>query len=261
MFKGFNIQYPEYEIITPQTNLTYNIRSLNVQEEEKLKGSLLSTSNINEHLNKCIYNLLTKKPDHIKSYDDFLRNTTLKDRDALLYGLYHITYEDIRNYDIICSSCQKTYPITIKASSTFNINYYPGDNILTSQIKVPLDLTRGVIVTLKQPTIFDETVILKQSNSIISSNLDILIETLIIDQFEQKIENNESIIYNDREDVIDAYKSLPAKDKRKIFSEYKDHYGKYGILLQMLSRCIHCKEEELINIDLVENFFRVLHSI
>lgn len=261
MFKGFNIQYPEYEITTPQTNLTYNVRSLNVQEEEKLKGSLLSTANINDHLNKCIYNSLTKKPEHITTYDEFLRGTTLKDRDALLYGLYHITYEEIRNYDIICATCQKTYPITIKASSTFNINFYQGQNILTSKIKVPLPLTKGVSVTLKQPTIFDEMIVLKEAGSLIGSNLDILTETLIIDQFEQESENGTPIIYNEKDDVIDAYKSLPAKDKRKIFEEYKEHFGQYGITLQMLSTCIHCREQDTINIDLVENFFRMVHSI
>jgi len=37
-FKGFNIAYPEYEVITPQSNQSYTLRSLNVSEEEKLKG-------------------------------------------------------------------------------------------------------------------------------------------------------------------------------------------------------------------------------
>jgi len=109
MFTGFNIKYPEYEVITPQTKLSYNVRSLTVQEEERLKGSLLSPMH-------------TKKPDHITDYESFLKNTTLKDRDALLYGLYHITYENIRNFDVSCTSCGKTYPITVKVSDTFNIN-------------------------------------------------------------------------------------------------------------------------------------------
>ena len=62
MFKGFDIKYPEYEVITPQTKLSYSVRSLSVQEEELLKGSLLTPSKINEHLNKCLFSAITKKP-------------------------------------------------------------------------------------------------------------------------------------------------------------------------------------------------------
>ena len=45
-FKGFNIKYPEYEVITPHTNLSFTLRSLNVQEEETLKGSLVTPQKI-----------------------------------------------------------------------------------------------------------------------------------------------------------------------------------------------------------------------
>ena len=55
MFKGFDVKYPEYEVITPQTKLSFTVRSLNVREEERLKGSLMTPTKIHEHLNKCIY--------------------------------------------------------------------------------------------------------------------------------------------------------------------------------------------------------------
>jgi len=62
MFQGFNIKYPEYEVITPQTNLSYHVRSLNVQEEERLKASFLTPTKANDHLNKCIYDSFVKRP-------------------------------------------------------------------------------------------------------------------------------------------------------------------------------------------------------
>ena len=261
MFKGFNIKYPEYEVTTPQTNLTYNIRSLNVQEEERLKGSLISPTKMNDHLNKCIYDALTQKPNNITSYDSFLRGTTLKDRDSLLYALYQITYEEIRNYDIICSSCKKSYPITIKISSTFNINYYPHNHILEKEIPVKLPISQGVTAYIKQPSLFDESIALARAGSSIGMSLDMLTETLIINKFQQDpIESGDSTIYTDREDIVDAYMSLPSKDKREIYKKYKEEFGQYGILLKMKSLCIHCGTQEEIEIDLVENFFRMVHS-
>jgi len=259
MFKGFDFKYPEYEVITPQTNLSYNIRSLNVQEEERLKGSLLSTSKISEHLNKCIYEALTKKPEHIKTFDDFLKNTTLKDRDALLYGLYHITYEEIRNYDVICGSCGKKYSVTVQASDTFNISFYPGNDILKKVIDIKLPSSDKVTVFFKQPTLFDETVNFK--TGLTQSNIDLLMETLIITKFQYQPNEGDTVVYTDREDIMDAYRSLPAKDKRAIYRVFREEFGKYGIILKMESSCIHCSQREEIDIDLVENFFRMVHSI
>jgi len=261
MFKGFNIKYPEYEVITPQTGLSFHVRSLNVQEEERLKGSLLTPSKINEHLNKCLFDSCVKKPDSIKNYDDFLKKVTLKDRDALLYGLYHITYEEIRNYDVSCGSCRKDYAVTVKASETFEMNRYPGTDILSKETQVELPVSKGVTASIKQPTLFDEMVALKSAGVGVVSKIDLLTETLILTKFQHNPEEGDSVIYSDREDVIDAYKSLPSKDKREIYSKYKDEFGQYGITLKMLSSCVHCGNEEAMDIDLVENFFRMVHSV
>jgi len=262
MFKGFNIKYPEYEVITPQTGNSFHVRSLTVQEEERLKASLVTPSKINDHLNKCIFDACVVKPDGMGTYDEFLRGTTLKDRDALLYGLYHITYEDIRNYDVTCGSCRKDYAITIKASATFDHNPYPGKDILSKQIDVKLPLSKGVIATIKQPTLYDESVALKAMGIGVSSNMDLLTETLILIKFQHNPEDGgDSVVYSEREDVMDAYKSLPAKDKRAIYNKYREQFGQYGILLQMTTNCIHCGHNEQMDIDLVENFFRMVHSI
>lgn len=260
MFRGFDIKYPEYEIHTPQTNLTYNLRSLNVQEEEKLKGSMVSAVKVSEHLNKCIYDAITQKPPQILTYDVFLKNTTLKDRDALLYGLYHITYEEIRNYDVSCTACRKDYAITVQASSTFNMNSYPGNDILTKEVQVELPVSTGVYAYIKQPTLFDEMIALKSLSMITSNNMDILTETLIINRFQQNPLQGDTIIYSEREDIMDAYKALPSKDKRAIYKKYKEEFGQYGIILKMISTCVHCSTQAEIDIDLVENFFRMVHS-
>jgi hypothetical protein len=261
MFKGFNVKFPEYEVITPQTKASYTIRSLNVQEEERLKGSLMTPSKVHEHLNKCIYDSIVTKPDGVAEYEDFLKNITLKDRDALLYGLYHISYEEIRNYDVTCSSCQKEYSVTVEASSTFNYKQYPGDDILVKKIPVELEKTIGVTAFIKQPTLFDEMTSMKTLALQPGSKMDVITETLVIDKFQETPEKGDSVVYTDRGDIVDAYMSLPAKDKRVIHKKYRDEFGTYGIELKMRSGCTNCGEEEDINIDLVTNFFRMVYTI
>jgi hypothetical protein len=261
MFTGFNLKYPEYEVITPQTHLSFNVRSLNVQEEERLKGSLMSPTKITEHLNKCIYEAIVKKPETITEFKHFLQKITIKDRDALLYGLYHITYEDIRNYDVKCSNCRKDSPVTVKASDTFNFNSYPDNDILLKRVKVDLPKSIGVTSWIKQPTLEDELNSIKSLSSRPGTTMDIITETLIIEKFEQDKENSvDPIIISDRIDIIDAYRSLLAKDKRSIYEKYNEEFGKYGIELKMKSFCQHCGNEEVASIDLVENFFRMVYS-
>jgi hypothetical protein len=260
MFKGFDVKLPEYEVITPQTHLSFTVRSLNVKEEERLKGSLMTPNKIHEHLNKCIFDSIVQKPEQVTEYDSFLKAVTLKDRDALLYGLYHISYEEIRNYDVTCGSCSKEYPVTVQASSTFNYLPYPGKNILGSKVPIELETTTGVICTIKQPTLFEELTAIKSMAGSVKVNMDLITETLIIDKFEQKPDEGDLITYSDRNDIIDAYLSLPSKDKRQIHKEYRDKFGQYGIQLKMKSNCIHCGEEEEIDLDLVANFFRMVYT-
>lgn len=260
MFQGFDVKYPEYEVITPQTKLSFTVRSLNVKEEERLKGSLMTPSKIHEHLNKCIYDAIVTKPEQIKDYNTFLKSVTLKDRDALLYGLYHISYEEIRNYDVTCGDCGKEYPVTVQASSTFNYTQYPGEKILEAVHPVELVAAKGVTCTLKQPSLFDEMTAVKTLGSSVESNMDVITETLIIQKFQHTPEKGDTVVYTERGDIVDAYLSLPSKDKREIHKHYRDQFGKYGIRLRMKSNCIHCGEEEDIDLDLVANFFRMVYT-
>jgi hypothetical protein len=260
-FTGFQVQYPEYEVLTPQTKKSFTLRSLNVSEEERLKGSLLTPNKIADHLNTCLFQSLVKKPEDVTDMNSFLKNITLKDRDALLYGLYHITYEEIRNYQLKCNSCSAEYDVTVQASSTFNFQAYPGDNILNDKFVFELPVTKGVSVTIKQPTLYDEMISIKNLSSRPGSTLDLITETLIIEKFEQDVtESKEPIVYSDRIDVIDAYLSLPARDKREIFKNYIDKFGQYCISLKMKSYCPKCSYEDDYDIDLVESFFRSLYS-
>ncbi|MGD2071936.1 MAG: hypothetical protein PVG65_00395 [Candidatus Thorarchaeota archaeon] len=261
MFKSFNTKYPEYEVITPQTHNSYHLRSLNVQEEERLKASFLTPAKITEHLNKCIYDSLVSKPKIITSYDDFLKNVTLKDRDALVYGLYHITYEEIRDYEVMCPRCAKSYPVRINASETFNMNEYPEKDILKKKINVELPMTPGVSAIVRQPSLFDEMSAYKTLGAQPNANADIITETLVIDSFEQIPEEGDKVIYDGRGDIVDAYLTLPARDKRKIHASYKKAFGQYGVFLKMKSYCVHCGEEDLVDLDLVQNFFRMVYTI
>lgn len=262
-FTGFQQKLPEYEVLTPQGNQSFLVRSLTVQEEEKLKGSVLTPQKITEHLNKCIYEVITQSPDNINSFDNFLKNVTLRDREALLFGIHHISYEEIRNYQVQCSNprCGKSYGITTKASDTFNMNPYPYDDILKRRENFQLPVYQKVMVTLKQPTLKDEITGLKDLGSRPGSNTDQIVTILPICGIYEVDDNNEPIqSFEQQEDILDAYKALPSKDKKEINKKYTDEFGQYGLDLKVKTVCESCGEEQEVVVDIVDNFFSMVYS-
>ncbi len=260
MFTTFNVVLPTYEVLTPQSVQSFTLKSMTVADEERMKASLMNESKILTHLNKCLYDAITDKEDY--PLDKFLKTVTLKDRDALLYGLYHVTYEEIRNYSVSCGACGKSHDVTVNASDTFSMVQFPGKEkeILDMVVPVPLEILEGVVINIKQPTLSDENEINRRFSNVVHESNDIMMECLIIDSINHTPEESTSpIVYNEFNDIMAAYKTLPAKDKKIIMKAYEENFGKYKISLKMQTTCPSCGKVEVIDIDLVDNFFRAMY--
>jgi len=261
MFTTFNAILPMYEVITPQTKQTFMVKSLTVGDEERLKASLMNETKILAHLNKCIFDAIAEKPEKY-TFKEFLETTTMRDRDALLFGLYHITYDEIRNYTVSCSKCSHNHDVTINASDTFNMNIFPGKEkeILDKKISVPLNILKNVTIIIKQPTLNDENELMRK-HSFSGAPSESIMDTLIIEKIEFTPEAATSpTVYDDPRDIQDAYLTIPSRDKKLLNSAYKDNFGKYNIELKMNVVCPSCGNKEVNNIDLVDNFFRAMYQ-
>ena len=223
-----------------------------------MKGSLLTPIQVTEHLNKCLYDTIVRKPKEIKNFDEFLKKVTTKDREVILYGLYHITYEEVRNYNVPCMTCAKEYPVTVKISDTFNYNKYPKDDILKKTVKVDLEVMKGSSITLRQPTLLDEITALKSLSN--RASTEAITETLIIDSIDVPESEAKVTSYKERQDIIDAYLQLPPRDKRLIHRRFMEEFGNFGINLKMQSTCPVCGNSNDSKIDLVQQFFRLVYT-
>lgn len=125
-FRGFKYQTPTYTVITPHTGESYGVKSLTVGDIRSIKQSSLTPSKLTESLNDLIYTAIVSKPDRIKNMPDFLKNVTLKDRDALLYGVYHCTFGDETEFDVACEACGHKQKLKANISSMFKMNAFPG---------------------------------------------------------------------------------------------------------------------------------------
>jgi hypothetical protein len=263
VFNGFNIKYPEYSVITPHTLREFTIRTLTIEDEEKLKGSMLTPNKLAQHLNEVIYQCLVKKPDDIKTFNDFLTKLTIKDRDALMYGLYHVTHKDIHNYDVTCSSCNFINSVKIDFLKSFKAEMWPKDgfSVLDQEVKVPCEIATGITAVIRQPLLCDESNLLKEMAFSTDSARDLAMQLLVIKRFEQDsadIKNPVTIV--ERENIVMGYKQLPSPDKKQIDKAYNENFGKYGVEIESIVKCQKCGNEETISIDLVRQFFRSIYQ-
>lgn len=136
IFKGFNIKYPRYSVICPQTGFAYDVRSLNVAEVSKLKTSLTTPSQAPALISEVLWNSIETKPDFITSLEDFKKYTTLRDREALIYGLYQVSFGDDREFSLTCRSCGNVQLLKIKMSKLFSMEAYPGSEAMMNSYKV-----------------------------------------------------------------------------------------------------------------------------
>ncbi len=259
------IQYPEYSVTTPQTNQSFTVRSLNVQDEETLKGSILSTNKLPQHLNNVVWSCIVKKPGNINDYPTFIKNTTPRDREALLFGIYHITFKDINDYEITCDQCENKYPVKVDISQTFSMDAYEDQKnpILTKEVNIVCPVAKGITATIKQPSLEDEEALMENIMFQSKKNLDLGVELLAIKRF--SIVNSDAPqqppqVVEQMEDMFHIYKQLPSMDRKALNKAYIDAFGKYGIELQMTSRCGSCGKENDTKIDLVTQFFRSLYE-
>ena len=146
MFKGIDFTYPEYTVVTPQTGITYGVRSLTVDEVEELKGAITTPSRATQILNEVLWKSIVHKPDFVKDIKQFNKVTTLIDREALMYALYITSFGDDAEFTPSCEKCGKSRgTIKVKLSDMFTINLYPGSQgakasyVASARSNAPID--------------------------------------------------------------------------------------------------------------------------
>ena len=142
MFKGFKFDLPVYYVVTPQTGSQYHVRSLTVAEVNKLKTSLVTPNSAHKVLNEILWNAIDDKPEGMK-FIDFKKSITTLDREALLYGLYHTTFGDIKEYAVTCYECQESQLISVSLNSSFSMNAYPFSEAVKTSYDMAL-VTDGI---------------------------------------------------------------------------------------------------------------------
>lgn len=264
VFSGFGISYPEHEIVTPQGLKHFTVRTLTVSEEEVLKGSMLAPGTIAQHISEVLWKCIVKKPDDIKTYDDFIKKTTLKDRDALIIGLHIATYGDIDKYSVDCPDCGFSNEVAINIENSMSYLLWSDESVsfVDRRLDVPLQIFKGVTAVLKTPTIADEIETNKKTQHMSDQMSRLMMELLMIDKFkvDPSEKNPDGDEITDRQNILAAYNSLPSRDKSLISKTYREEFNKYQLQIKAVVKCRGCGREIDTSVDMTQQFFRSLYQ-
>jgi len=266
-----NIQYPVYSVVTPQTGEHFTLRTLTVADEKKLKGSFVTPDKISEHIASCIFDCLVEKPAHIRTFKDFIACVTTHDRQALLFGLFHISYGEVTDIPVKCGSCGETFKFTHDTGALAHITEYEPrmikmkqkdaegkdvevevpESILTRVLEVDLPISKYRAI-VKQPTIRDE-IINTAATGQLPYQKDALSDMIVIDRFEMNKKK-----FDEVGQKLSIYTALPSKDRRIIMKTYREEFAKYTVDVKGKAECSYCKHETEIDIDFMDVFFRMV---
>lgn len=255
-------ELPKWEVITPHTQHSLLVKSLLVQQEEALKSSSLSTTKMLELINKTIFDCIDNKKAPFDSIDSFMKNLTLVDREALIYGLVISSYGEEQEFNITCSVCSKTFTQKANLTQNTDVNLYEGkEPLLKKEIKITLPVSKYE-VTLQMPTLWDEYVF-ANSRGVSPEVLRKADDYLIVKQLDIPAVNNkepeklQTLHINNIFEIYSYMRNLPARDRRIIYDSWKDTYGEYGIKVIVSTQCPHCGNRSEMFINMISELFRL----
>ena len=136
IFTGFKTyKAPTFTVTCPQSGYQFDVRGLSVGEITRMKESLITQNRLSETTLDIMWEAIDKDtlPSHINSKDLFAENLTTNDRQAVVYGIYYMTYGSDREYELSCGDCNQKSLAKIDYSEFVNIVQYPySENVLES---------------------------------------------------------------------------------------------------------------------------------
>jgi len=248
------IEFPLYDVVTPQTLAEYQVRSLTYNEELKLKASIPSDTNVINHLNRIVYEAIVKFPEQIKSFEDFLNMTTIEDRKALIAGIYHASYGNSYIVTNVCPKCGTTLTNKITLTKTATVKFHEGEpfSILEETKEVIMPISKDVFI-IKIPTLRREEYVYRVAED---QDEELLVRASYVDE----IKSGESVLTleNNVYDIITRIGMLPARDRRELDKACMNALGDSGITLRYKVTCKECRHNFISSVDFIAQLFRMV---
>ena len=230
----------------PHSNFEFDVRGLTIEEEDSIKSSNSSAKRIADSIMHILYNCISqdiKKPGSpLGTYDSFIHNISLADRDALALAVIQQTYGASHEMATPCRRCGKSFTEEVSLPECMDLNIYTGEIPILSQRKVLEFPEFGWKMYLKIPTVADELATLSSNDRI--DDVQKAAEFIYIDKIEFTEKNDQGRSYSDSFTnylaIYGMLKRKPAKLRKEIQKAYEQFRGDWGVTGKHETTCKFC---------------------
>ena len=264
-----SVHFPVFEVITPVTGVSFNMRGLTVAQESALRDSLVSLPKRLAMINQTLFECAEDKRPPYDTLEGFERNLTSGDRSALIYGMFVTTHGEEQTYKFRCPRCGKEFDMKLRLSDFIKIKSYEGnENLLEKEVTVVLPVS-GYKAVLRMPTLYDE----RQANLVRNVDKDIvdkmssyiIVKKLIVPGKEKDPATGETIeseyVIDKTVEIYSTITKLPFSDNKVMFQTWKDNFGKYDVEVEVENTCPDCGNEFKNQLSLYDEFFRLCSTL
>ena len=256
--------FPVYEVVTPVTNKHFLVRAMTVAQESLIRESSTSDSKRLQLLYQVLFDCIENKEPPFTTMEGFLKNLTINDLDALLFGVIVSTYGESQDYSVKCPRCENEIKGKFILPEIIDITAYDGnEDLLLKEVEIELPISKYKAI-LKVPTLYDERMLNMNkgvSKDVISKMGEYLIVKKLIIPGVETTKTGEAI---EKEYVVDkaieiytTFNNLPAADAKFVRKQWEELFGKYRIKLEVPIHCGNCDNEFKNPINLLLEFFRL----
>lgn len=262
------VHFPVFEVVTPVTGVSFNVRGLTVAQESALYESAVSQQKYISMINQTLFECIENKEPPYDTLEGFEKHLSESDRYALMYGVLVSTYGDEIEINFRCPSCGKEHKEKIKLPENMTIENYRGnEDIFNKEVVVTLPIS-GYKAVLKMPTLWDE----RQINLLKNIDRDVLTKMSLYTMVKKLIMPGTEVGPDgstiEKEYAVDKsveiygiINNLPAKDNKTILKEWKNTFDKYKIDFKVDCICSQCSNEWKPTINIGQELFRLLSEI
>lgn len=243
IFNGFKHNLPtdiKSDVFLPITNVSIRLSPIVFGEEVNMAQTAIKEEDLFMETLKLLYNHLVEGPELItKSFDSFLSNIAELDYNAMLYGLYLISYgPEVEIGDTVkCADCGFEKKVDkINLIDLYVEKPFEGKEYEAIKTEKELDLTdcglEGVKFFFKFPTLERPT---KSKSASKSNFMSEIAKTPILNYMSKFIYSGKE--YSDKASMEKAVDTLNVKARRKIRKFLEKEFFDYGIKFKYKWTC------------------------
>lgn len=269
-----------YHIILPISGYSASVRGMTIAEQDYLKNSAESETELLERLRRTIYNCIQQSSIKM-TYDQFLANTESSEVSILLFGIMIKTFGKLKNFEYVCNKCESKNSITNFPIEDFvtihsdevkaifqNIETNPEEAFSNSKLKIYKKRIRlndsKLVVELGFNSLYKDTklerLFNKEEKELSLYTVMTILNALYIPIFD---ENNKNRIVSYAEvkaprQMFNFLMKITKNDKDEIIKTVEEELKKYRITYETEQVCSNCGNRQQIEFSPIENFFLAL---